>query len=174
MNHADHVALLQGGISAGSGEIWADFGSGTGAFTLALADLIGPAAVIYSIDKDRGALAQQERLMRDRFPQTTVHYLAADFTQPIQLPPLNGLVIANALHFHRNPDRLVAQLRAYLAPGANVMFAHPLNNSLGAGGRAGATPALAPGASVEAPPPESISQRDLFGPQPVRLLFTPR
>ncbi len=46
MNHDDHVALLRGGI-AQPGGVWADFGSGTGAFTLALAELIGPTGVIH-------------------------------------------------------------------------------------------------------------------------------
>ena len=43
----------------GQGGTWADFGSGTGAFTLALADLIGPQGSIYSVDKDRGSLREQ-------------------------------------------------------------------------------------------------------------------
>ena len=85
MNHDDHVALLRGGIET-IGGAWADFGSGTGAFTLALADLIGPTGVIYSIDQDRFALAQQERALRDRFPNTIVHTRLADFTRPIDLP----------------------------------------------------------------------------------------
>lgn len=41
MNHADHVKLLRDGIHAPGG-IWAYFGSGHGAFTLALADLLTP------------------------------------------------------------------------------------------------------------------------------------
>jgi len=40
MEHADHVFLLREGVMD-AGETWADFGSGTGAFTLALADLLG-------------------------------------------------------------------------------------------------------------------------------------
>ena len=81
MNHTDHVALLRGGIES-IGGVWADFGSGTGAFTLALADLIGPAGVIYSIDQDRSALAQQERSMLARFPNTIVHYRVGGFHPP--------------------------------------------------------------------------------------------
>jgi ubiquinone/menaquinone biosynthesis C-methylase UbiE len=49
MNHADHVALLRAGVP-GPGGVWADLGSGAGAFTLALADLIGPTGQIYSVD----------------------------------------------------------------------------------------------------------------------------
>ena len=40
MNHEDHVRLLRKGIVEPGG-VWADFGSGAGAFTLALADLLG-------------------------------------------------------------------------------------------------------------------------------------
>jgi SAM-dependent methyltransferase len=117
MNHDDHVALLRGGIET-IGGTWADFGSGTGAFTLALADLIGPAGVIYSIDQDRAALAQQERALRERFPNTIVHARVADFTHPIRdsVPALDGIVMANALHFHQRPDPIVQLLKNYLHP----------------------------------------------------------
>ena len=55
MNHADHVSLLRAGVPS-SGGIWADLGSGSGPFTLALADLIEPDGVIYSVDRDTHAL----------------------------------------------------------------------------------------------------------------------
>jgi precorrin-6B methylase 2 len=117
MNHDDHVALLRDGIDQPGG-VWADFGSGTGAFTLALADLIGPAGVIYSIEQDRSALAQQERSLRERFPQSIVHYHVADFTRPIRagVPALDGIVMANSLHFHRSQEPIVQLLKSYLRP----------------------------------------------------------
>lgn len=115
MNHDDHVALLRGGIET-TGGVWADFGSGTGAFTLALADLIGPTGVITSIDLDRSALAQQERSMLTRFPDTIVHYRPADFTRPIDLPTLDGIIMANSLHFHQRPEPIVQLLKSYLRP----------------------------------------------------------
>lgn len=117
MNHDDHVALLRGGIDQPGG-VWADVGSGTGAFTLALADLIGPTGVIYSIEQDRSALAQQERALRQRFPRSIVHYRAADFTRPIRdsVPALDGIVMANALHFHRRTAPIVQLLKSYLRP----------------------------------------------------------
>ena len=57
MDHADHVALLRAGIEAGrrgSGAVWADIGSGRGAFTLALADLLGAGAEVIAVDRDGG------------------------------------------------------------------------------------------------------------------------
>jgi ubiquinone/menaquinone biosynthesis C-methylase UbiE len=120
MNHADHVALIQDGIPQPGGT-WADFGSGTGAFTLALAECIGPSGHIYSIDKEKGALQQQEQVMNGRFPQNQVTYITADYTRPLDLPSLDGLVIANALHFQRRKDGIVQRLHSYLRPGGRLI-----------------------------------------------------
>src|SRR5690348_8127433 len=121
MQHEDHVALLRDGI-AGPGGVWADLGSGTGAFTLALADLIGPTGEIYSVDKDRGALKEQERAMRARFPAVTVHYLAADFSRKLELPSLDGVVMANSLHYQRDKDAVLQLVRGYLRPGGRLLL----------------------------------------------------
>jgi ubiquinone/menaquinone biosynthesis C-methylase UbiE len=123
MNHADHVYLLRGGIPA-TGGVWADFGSGTGAFTLALADLLGPTGQIYSVDKDRGALRAQERAIQTQFPRTAVHYLQADFTQPLDLPALDGIVLANALHFQKRTQQgeVIQQLKRYLRLGGRLIL----------------------------------------------------
>lgn len=120
MNHQDHVRLLEKGI-AETGGVWADFGSGAGAFTLALADLIGPTGSIYSVDKDRGALKEQERAIRNNFPGTTVHYTNADFTQRLALPALDGVVMANSLHFLRQKDAMLQLVRSYLKPGGRLL-----------------------------------------------------
>jgi ubiquinone/menaquinone biosynthesis C-methylase UbiE len=115
MDHHDHVNLLRSGI-ARPGGTWADFGSGRGAFTLALAGLIGLQGVIYSVDKSQSALKQQQRSMESRFPGLEVHYRQVDFSRPLVLPLLDGLVVANALHFLREKDKTVALLRDYLRP----------------------------------------------------------
>ena len=121
MTHEDHVFLLRGGMP-GPGGVWADLGSGAGAFTLALADLIGPEGRIYSVDRDRGALREQERAMRARFPATAVTYLAADFTRPIDLPPLDGVVMANSLHYQRDKGPVLQLIRGYLKPGGRLVL----------------------------------------------------
>ena len=123
MNHTDHVNLLRGGVPAPGG-VWADLGSGTGAFTLALAELLGSGGEIYSVDKDRGALREQERAMQARFPEVTVHFLTADFTQPLKLPRLDGIVLANALHFQKygTQGRVGQLLKSYLRPGGRLIL----------------------------------------------------
>lgn len=123
MNHADHVRLIRDGIPAAGG-VWADFGSGTGAFTLALAEVLGANGEIYSIDRDAGALREQERALRARFPQVHLHFLAADFTHPLRtpLPPLDGLLMANALHFVREKERVIGLLKSYLKPEGRLIL----------------------------------------------------
>lgn len=121
MDHNDHVFLLRKGVP-NPGGIWADFGSGAGAFTLALADLLGPTGSIYSVDKDRAALREQERAMRSRFPDTTVSYITGDFTRRMGLPPLDGIVMANSLHFLREKDAMLQLVRGYLKPGGRLLI----------------------------------------------------
>lgn len=115
MNHNDHVRLLREGIPEPGGT-WGDFGSGRGAFTLALADLIGPKGSIYSVDRSGEALWEQEREMRARFPNVKVYTLREDFNAPIPLPELDGIVMANALHFQRDKEKTLRMIQGHLMP----------------------------------------------------------
>ena len=120
MDHRDHVRLLHGGIP-GPGGIWADLGSGTGAFTLALADLLGPRGRIHSVDRDEAALDAQARALHARFPDVLMEYHHQDFTQPLALPPLDGVLMANSLHFERDRAAVVAHVRDLLRPGGHLV-----------------------------------------------------
>ena len=121
MNHAHHVDLLRAGVPAPGG-IWADFGAGSGAFTLALADLLGPAATIIAIDRDRGALRRLESAMQTHFPEVELEARAADFSHRLELPPLAGVVMANSLHFHQNKLPIVRLVHDYLHPGGRLVL----------------------------------------------------
>jgi precorrin-6B methylase 2 len=103
--------------------VWADIGAGSGAFTLALAELIGPGGQIYAIDKDRGALRRLQKTMQTQFPAVTTHLRVADFSKKLDLPPLDGVVMANALHFqpYRNQETVVRSLKSYLRPGGRLI-----------------------------------------------------
>ena len=97
MDHADHVDLLRDAVDAGG--TWADIGAGSGAFTLALADLLGPGSHIVAVDRDAAALSQNVDAVEARFPGVTIEPLVTDFTRPLPLTELDGLVAANSLHF---------------------------------------------------------------------------
>jgi len=116
MTHPDHVKLISPGIKKNSAGVWADVGSGTGAFTLALRDITGPEVTIYSIDKDTDSLKEQQEKFDTQFPNTKIYYRTADFTQPLNLPPLDGLIAANAIHFTRNTLVTIKHLASYIKP----------------------------------------------------------
>lgn len=120
MNHQDHVFLIKDGISETT-KVWADLGSGGGAFTLALADVLDQDGVIYSVDKDKGALRRQASMMQQKFPTTQINYMPQDFTKSLDLPPLDGILMANSLHYSLNKKPVLKRLMRYLKPGGHFI-----------------------------------------------------
>src|SRR5215212_3377365 len=116
MNHADHVQLIETGVERNSGGVWADFGAGSGAFTLAVRDIAGPDIDLIAIDRDRGSLQTLDATMERLFPGTRLRLLEADMAGQLTLPPLDGIVAANAIHFVRDQTALLRRWRAYLKP----------------------------------------------------------
>jgi ubiquinone/menaquinone biosynthesis C-methylase UbiE len=118
VNHADHVQLIEKGIGRDSGGVWADFGAGSGAFTLALRDIAGPEAAIIAVDRDWASLQALRATMERHFPGTQLRLLQADFAGDLTIPPLDGIVAANAIHFVslRDQPALLRRWRAYVKP----------------------------------------------------------
>jgi ubiquinone/menaquinone biosynthesis C-methylase UbiE len=112
LKHADLVALIKDGVGQRGGR-WADLGAGEGAFTLALADLLGPDAHITAVDKDARAL---------RAIDGGVETLVADFTRPLDLHDLDGVVMANSLHFVRDKQPVLEAVRRMLRPGGRLII----------------------------------------------------
>jgi len=120
VDHADLVRLLRDGVDS-KGGTWADLGAGEGAFTTALADLLGPGAHITAVDRDGGALRRARAGMGRRFPATALETVVADFTHPLQLAGLDGVVMANSLHFVRNKGPVLEAVRGMLRPGGALV-----------------------------------------------------
>jgi len=113
VNHADLVALIEDAITERGGN-WADLGAGEGAFTRALVDLLGPSAHIVAVDRDAGAL-------RRGLDGTAVETKVADFTRPLDLSNLDGIVMANSLHFVRDKGPVLESVRKMLRPGGKLI-----------------------------------------------------
>ncbi len=116
MDHNDHVNLLKP-ANLPKGGTWADFGAGSGAFTLALRELVGPHAMIYAMDKDRSRLNELEQAYRLRFGDpNSLHILPGDFTRSPDLPALDGAVMANSLHYFKDKEKVLRHVQALLKP----------------------------------------------------------
>ena len=130
MEHSDHVHLLRP-ANLPAGGAWADLGAGSGAFTLALRELIGSAAELYAVDRDPARLAELERGWQTRFGSPErLHLILADFTGSADLlggpaggfPPMDGLLMANSLHFFKDQEKVLQHVRSFLKPGGALLL----------------------------------------------------
>lgn len=130
MEHTDHLNLLRpAGLPQGG--TYADFGAGDGAFTLVLRELAGPDAVIYAVDRDGAALRRLKKDYIARFGSTdNLILLPNDFSRPLdastgsaqRLPPLDGIVMANSLHYFRDKEMILRHVRGFLKPGGVLLL----------------------------------------------------
>jgi len=109
-----------------SPEVWADFGAGDGTFTAALADLLPPGSRIYAVDRDPRAVKALARRAAERAAVAVVTVLG-DVTRPIELPgldgrPLDGMILANTLHFISGAAATLERLVRLLRPGGRVVL----------------------------------------------------
>lgn len=123
MDHADHVALIRGALD-GAGPRWLELGAGSGAFTLALLDVIGDAAQVVAIDRDAGALRKLEEAVASRFRARAVRTTVADFTRPLPVEPasFDGVLMANSLHFVRDKAPVLRAAIDALRPGGRFLI----------------------------------------------------
>ena len=120
MDHQDHVNLLRP-ADLTPGTTWTDLGAGSGAFTLALRELLGPSADIYAVD--HAHLARLENAYRDRFGDSeNLHLIYADFIRDLNLPPLDGLLMANSLHYFKDKEKVLRHVREFLKPSGALLL----------------------------------------------------
>ncbi|RAJ06649.1 methyltransferase family protein [Chitinophaga skermanii] len=97
---------------------WADLGCGSGLFTYALAQYLAPKSHIYAVDKH---LVQFNK----HFYPAGLHlqFLQADFTQiGLPLHNLDGILMANALHYVKQQANFIEQLKSYLQPQGKLLI----------------------------------------------------
>jgi ubiquinone/menaquinone biosynthesis C-methylase UbiE len=103
METNEAVELIRAAVTEPGGT-WADLGAGNGTFTRALAALLGPNGTVYAVDRDANALRDLAR-SNSRNQSASIHTIVSDFTEPLELIELNGIVLANALHYVPHPDQ---------------------------------------------------------------------
>ena len=120
MEHAEMVALIREGVQQPGGR-WVDLGAGTGNFTWALAELLGAGATIHAIDRDARAVAA----LHQRTPPATgtvIQPAQADLTKPLHLPLLDGILVANALHFVRDQPAAFSLIYQQMRPSGCLLL----------------------------------------------------
>ncbi len=90
--------------------VWCDLGCGGGTFTYALASLLAPHSKIYAVDKSF-------QFLKESFGSNVkIDFRQADFDNGIStLSGLDGILMANSLHYVADKERLIEQLKNSLS-----------------------------------------------------------
>jgi len=110
MEVKEAAELIEQGVPHDS-KSWADIGAGTGIFTLALRRLL-PKAQLYALDKNPHALYRLQGQQADAFT-----IVEGDFNRPMDLPKVEGIIMANALHYAKEPIPVLKNVLSHLEPG---------------------------------------------------------
>jgi ubiquinone/menaquinone biosynthesis C-methylase UbiE len=94
-------------VDASHPNTWADLGCGDGLFTKTLAGLLADGSRVYGVDKTAQTLPPS--------PRIPLHFLQLDFEkQDLALSGLDGILMANSLHYVSAKAALLEKLRRYL------------------------------------------------------------
>jgi ubiquinone/menaquinone biosynthesis C-methylase UbiE len=86
---------------------WCDLGSGRGTFTMALAELLAPGSAIYAVDFDLRALVE----IPEHHDGVEIRKVYGDLkSSSLRLRPVDGILMANTLHFIQEQQALVRRL----------------------------------------------------------------
>lgn len=86
---------------------WCDLGSGNGTFTTALAQLLAPGSTIYALDFDSRVLEE----IPNKCHGVEIRKILGDLeSSSLRLPSVDGILMANTLHFIREQHTLLARL----------------------------------------------------------------
>jgi trans-aconitate methyltransferase len=101
--------------------VWAELGCGDGVFTRLLAEWLPAGSLVYAVDRDAAALRRLQQALAGSTSGVTVHLRQADFTHPLDLPPLDGMLLANSLHFVQDKEAVIRSLVPLLKPEGRVV-----------------------------------------------------
>ena len=118
MTLSEAISLINNGLTRPKGPVrWADLGCGEGLFTLALASLLPAGSVIYGVDKNNPLKKQTTAGGVDIIP------ISADFvTDPLPFNNLDGLLMANALHYVKDKTAFIHRINTLISNGAPLLF----------------------------------------------------
>lgn len=117
LRHA--IDMLAPAALAGLGPtVWADLGCGDGTFTRALAHGLAPGSIIHAIDRRPGMTAGG-----DTPPDVRIEVYRGDFMrQPWPFDHLNGVLMANSLHYVRDQAGFLRECLNHLRPGHRFLI----------------------------------------------------
>jgi ubiquinone/menaquinone biosynthesis C-methylase UbiE len=119
MQPSEAVTMLEpAGWIIHTPQTWADLGCGKGIFTLALASLLPARSNIFSIDRDADSL----QFIPQEYNDVKIETIQRDITKLPPLPLLDGIIMANSLHYIRDRDVFAKTLSSVLKENARLII----------------------------------------------------
>ena len=119
MSHDEIVELIRPAVT-GDRRIWADLGAGSGNFCFALDTILGYDGTIFAVDHRLDIL--KERVSAG-FLRSQIHFLESEISDAIQLLPLlDGILMANTLHYVRDPQPFLEKVLSLLKKGGAFLL----------------------------------------------------
>lgn len=117
MDHTDAVGLIKAAISDSKESVsWVDLGSGSGTFTKALADLLPDDSSITAIDRESHSIISPNK-------NVSIRFVKADFQNSKSIPDqLDGIIIANALHYVKDQVAFLTTVKSHLNPTGQLII----------------------------------------------------
>lgn len=115
MQLPEAISLIQKGIlQHSSPQTWADLGAGRGLFSEALSSILPPGSTIHAVD-----LHKQPNL--EHHPPIIFHQ--ANFVKDkLPVPTLDGILMANSLHYVQDQVACIKHLKTHLRNGTGVFI----------------------------------------------------
>jgi len=110
MTNQEAIEIIGGGANGEHAQYWLDLGCGTGTFTEALATILPAHSKITGVDKN------YQQLQPQMGNQVSLKFIEADFeTEALEVAGLDGILMANSLHFIRDKESLIRRLEKHFS-----------------------------------------------------------
>jgi ubiquinone/menaquinone biosynthesis C-methylase UbiE len=107
-------------------EVWADLGCGSGMFTNALANLLTNESKIYAVDKNKSQLNK----IPDTIARVKIEKIYGDFTRVILPENLDGILMANSLHYVKDKSTFIQNIKCNLkSDGSFLIIEYDMDTS---------------------------------------------
>ncbi|MGD0025612.1 MAG: methyltransferase domain-containing protein, partial [Xanthobacteraceae bacterium] len=127
MKRAALVGDWMDALRVKSGDRVLEIGAGPGYVSFALADRVGPAGIVYAVDRSADALAYLERLQKERGVSNIERLVADAATLELTDLHVDSALISMVLHHADDPGGILRNVARVVPPGAPVVIGefHP-------------------------------------------------
>lgn len=98
--------------------VWADLGCGSGLFSYALANILTAGSTIYAIDKSNITLTNRPNPKNNLIQEQQLDFLKDE----LYLPDLDGILMANSIHFVEHKRALIHKLSKSMKEGSSFLI----------------------------------------------------